>query len=92
MRPKASLEPTKQDSIVYKTPCECGKVYIRELETGRAMPERIKEHGKDIRPARTQTSAISEHANETGHLPIWDKVNFIDRDLTSKHLELTLAI
>ena len=30
--------------------------------------------------ARTQTSAISEHANEMGHLPIWDKVKFIDRD------------
>ena len=30
--------------------------------------------------ARTQTSAVSEHANETGHIPIWSKVKFIDRD------------
>ena len=38
------------------------------------------EHNGDIRLARTQTSAVSEHANETGHLPIWKEVKFIDRD------------
>ena len=27
-----------------------------------------------------QSSAVSEHANETGHLPIWKEVKFIDRD------------
>ena len=42
------------------------------------MRERIKENDRDTRFARTQTSA--EHANETGHIPIWSKVNFIDRD------------
>ena len=78
VRPKDALEPTKQDSVVYKIPCECGKVYIGE--TGRAMQDRIKEHDRDIRLARTQTSAVSEHANETGHLPIWKEVTFIDRD------------
>ena len=41
-----------------------------------------KKHDRDIRLARTQTSAVSEHANETGHLPIWKEVivKFIDRD------------
>ena len=29
---------------------------------------------------RTQTSAVSEYANVTGHIPIWNKVKFIDRD------------
>ena len=46
----------------------------------RAMQDRIKEHDRDIRPAHTQTSAVSEHANETGHLPLWNQVKFIDRD------------
>ena len=78
MRRKVPLEPTKQDDVVYKITCECGKVYIRE--TGIAMQERIKEHDRDIRLARTQTSAVSEHANETGHLPISKEVKFIDRD------------
>jgi len=44
------------------------------------MQERIKEHDKDIRLARAQTSAVSEHAHETGHYPIWNEVKFIDRD------------
>ena len=44
------------------------------------MYERIKEHDRDIRLARTQTSAVSEHANETEHYPLWDKVKSIDPD------------
>ena len=43
------------------------------------MRERIKEHDRDIRFARTQTSAVSEHAIETGYFPLWRKVEFIDR-------------
>jgi len=65
VRPKDALEPTKQDGVVYKIPCECGKVYIGE--TGRVMQERIKEHDRaDIWLACTKTSAVSEHANERG--------------------------
>ena len=44
------------------------------------MQDRIKEHDRDIRLAHTQTSAVSEHANETGHLPLWNQVKFMDRD------------
>ena len=44
------------------------------------MQERIKEHDRDIRLTRTQTSAVLELANEMGHLPIWKEVKFIDRD------------
>ena len=50
MRPKDTLEPTKQDGVLYKIPCECGKLYIGE--TGRAMRERKQEHDRDIRLAR----------------------------------------
>ena len=57
---------------------KCGKVYIGE--TGRSIHERIKEHDRDIRLARTQSSAVSEHSNATGHYPLWDEVKFIDRD------------
>ena len=78
MRPKDTVDPVKQDGVVYKIPCECGKVYI--WETGRSVHERIKEHDKGIRLARTQSSAVSQHSNATGHYPLWDEVNFIDRD------------
>ena len=49
VRLKDALEPTKQDGVVYKIPCECGKVYIGK--TGRAVQERLKEHDRDIRLA-----------------------------------------
>ena len=54
------------------------KVYIGEA--GRSMQERIKEHDRDIRLARTQTSPISKQANKTGHHPLWNEVKFIDQD------------
>ena len=44
------------------------------------MHERIKEHDRDIRLSRTQTSAVSVHANKTGHYLLWDEVKFIDQD------------
>ena len=78
VRPKDAVNPAKQDGVVYRIPCECGKVYIGE--TGRPMQDRIKEHDRDIRFARTETSAVSEHAHNTGHKPLWNEVKFIDRD------------
>ena len=78
MRPKDTVNPAKQDGVVYRIPCECGKVYIGE--TGRSMHKRIKEHDRDIRLARTQTSAVSEHTHKTGHYLLWNEVKFIDRD------------
>ena len=29
-------------------------------------------HDRDIRLARTETSAVSEHAHNTGHKPLWN--------------------
>ena len=33
-----------------------------------------------VRLARTETSAVSEHAHNTGHKPPWNEVKFIVRD------------
>ena len=78
VRPKYALEPTKQNGVVYKIPCECSKVYMGE--TGRSMRKRIKEHDRNIRFVCTQTCVASEHAYETGHIPIWSDAKFIDND------------
>ena len=78
VQPKDAVNPAKQDGVLYRIPYECGKVYIGE--TGRSMQERIKEHDRDIQLAGTQTSAVSEHAHDTGHYPIWNEVKFIDWD------------
>ncbi|KAL9961738.1 hypothetical protein ACROYT_G030742 [Oculina patagonica] len=61
-----------------RIPCECAKVYIGE--TRRPMQDRIKEHDRDIRLARTQTSTVAGDTNNTGHYPLWNEVKFIDRD------------
>ena len=90
VRPKDALEPTKQDGVVYKISCEFGKVYIGE--TGTAMQDRIKEHGRDIRLARTQTSAVSEHASETGHLLTWKEISLLIVTLTSNTRRVKEAI
>ena len=39
------------------------------------MNKRIKERERD-----TENSEVSEHANETGHVPVWNQVKFIDCD------------
>ncbi|XP_066025081.1 uncharacterized protein [Pocillopora verrucosa] len=65
---KSAVDPAKQDGVVYRIPCECGKMYIGE--TGRPMQDRIKEHDRHIRLARIETSAVSEHAHYTGHKPL----------------------
>ena len=70
VRPKDTVDPAKQDGVVYKIPCECGKVYIGE--TGRSMHERIKEHTACSNPILRRF--------RTGHYPLWDEVKFIDRD------------
>ena len=58
VRPKDAVDPAKQDGVVYRIPCKCGKVYIGETE--RPMQERIKEHDRDIRFARaTPTTSRS---------------------------------
>ena len=44
------------------------------------MHERMKEHDRDIRLARSQNSAVSEHANSTRHKPLWNETKLIDRE------------
>ena len=52
VRPKDAVDPAKQDGVVYRIPCECGKVYIGE--TGRPMQDRIKAYDRDIRLSGTK--------------------------------------
>jgi hypothetical protein len=46
--------------LVYRIPCECGKVYIGQ--SGRSVQLRIKEHDRHLRLAQTDKSAIAEHS------------------------------
>ena len=48
--------------------------------------ESIKEQDRDIRFARTQNSAISEHADETGIFPFGTKSSLLIVTLTGTHV------
>ncbi|KAL9967393.1 hypothetical protein ACROYT_G025609 [Oculina patagonica] len=63
-------------------------------ETGRAMQQNIKEHNRDIRIACTQTSAVSEHVDETGHVSIYLgrlKLSLLIVTLTGTHVSRHLC-
>ena len=62
------------------------------LGKGRLMKDRLKEHGRYIHLACIQNSTVSEHSNETGHKPLWEKVKFIDRDNHWNTRNLKVAI
>jgi len=51
---------------IYKIPCECGKVYIRQ--SGRSVYVRIKEHERHIRLAQPDKSAVAEHSFNQDHI------------------------
>ena len=48
--------------------------------TSARLEDLCKIESKNIRLAGTQTSTVSDHANNTGHNPPWNEVKFIDRD------------
>ena len=53
------FESRRFDSSVHSSTSVIG-------ETGRPMQERIKEHDRNIRLAKTHTSVVSENAHNTG--------------------------
>ena len=40
MQLKDALEPTKQNGVVYRIPCECGKVYVGETRRVNARKDK----------------------------------------------------
>ena len=74
-----TVNPAKQLGVDHKIHLSTRLSYIGEIVLIYAGFPVIKEHDMDIRLARTQTSAVSEHIHETGRYPIWNEVKFIDR-------------
>jgi hypothetical protein len=66
VHPKDKTPTEQRSGIVYKISCsECPKVYIGQ--TGRSLKQRITEHRRAIRNGDLATSALAEHAWNTGH-------------------------
>ncbi|KAK3744040.1 hypothetical protein QZH41_002506 [Actinostola sp. cb2023] len=75
-KPKDTIPCNKKTGVVYQIPCgDCEAVYIGE--TGRSLGTRKKEHMASVRLAKTQASALAEHATKEGHDIAWDDTKII---------------
>ena len=72
VKPPTEFNMTK--NCVYSIPCSCGKIY--KGETGPPLKVRLEEHRKAIVRGDIEKSGMAENGN---HLPLWDKVEIIDR-------------
>ena len=84
VRPKDFVDPANQGGVVYRIPCDCGKVYIGE--TRRSMQDRIKEHDRDIRLARTQTSAVLNTPTGPATIQFGTRISLLIETLTGTHV------
>ena len=77
VKPPTEFNMTK--NYVYSISCSCGKIY--KGETGRPLKVRLEEHRKAIVLGEIEKSGMADHIwKENGnHLPLWDKVEIIDR-------------
>ena len=78
-RVKPLMEFNMTKNCVYSIPCSCGKIY--KGETGRPLKARQEEHWKAVVRGEIEKSGMTDHIwKEKGnHLPLWDKVEIIDR-------------
>ena len=66
-------------NCVYSIPCTCGKIF--KGETGRPLKVRLEEHRKAVVRGEIEKSGMTEYIwkDKGNHLPLWDKVEIIDR-------------
>ena len=79
LRVKPPTEFNMIKNCVYPIPCICGKIY--KGETGRPLKVRLEEHWKAVLLGEIEKSGMADHIwKEKGnYLPLWDKVEIIDR-------------
>jgi hypothetical protein len=63
--------------VVYRIPCECGKVYIGQ--TGRSIETKYKEHIRHIRLDQPEKSAVAEHSINAVHKIDFNNVSVLER-------------
>ena len=78
-RVKPPTEFNMIGNCVYSIPCSCGK--INKGETGRPLKVRLEEHRKALVRGEIEKPGLADHKwKEKGnYLPLWDKVEIIDR-------------
>ena len=75
-----SSRSNHQRNWVYSIPCSCGKIYKSEIS--HPLKVRLKEHRKAILRGEIEKSGMADHIwkEKENHLPLWDKVEIIDRE------------
>ena len=87
---KGKVNYMNKQGVVYKIPCAvCDLCYIGE--TGRSLSVRIKEHKYAVR-TMNMNNAIAVHANDTGHLPNWDKAEILNIEADTRKRKILEAI
>ena len=76
---KLPMEFNMIKNCVCSIPCSCGKIY--KCETGHPLKVRLEKHWKAVVRGEIEKSGMADHIwKEKGnHLPLWDKVEIIDR-------------
>ena len=74
---KDPLPKEKLTGVVYQIPCQCGKVYVGEMQ--RHLETRIKEHRDASTKGDTWKSAIADHQWDQQHQVDWDGTRVLDR-------------
>ena len=66
-------------NCVYSIPCSYSKIY--KGETGRPLKVGLEEHWKVVVQSEIEKLGMADHIwkEEGNHLPLWDKVELIDR-------------
>ena len=77
VKPPTEFNMTK--NCVYSIPCSCGKIY--KGETGCPLKVRLGEHWKAIIRGEIEKSGMADHIwkGKGNYLPLWDKVEIVDR-------------
>ena len=77
VHPKDVVPPEEQKGVVYCVPCDgCPMKYIGQ--TGRNLKHWLAEHRHALKKGDVATSALAEHALETGHPMDLTKAEVID--------------
>ena len=89
-RVKDRLPREKHSKVVYRIPCDCGKVYIDE--TTPRFETRLKEHRDTHNKGNTETSAVAEHAWNTQYSIQWDETAIVGQARGTKELKIMEAL
>ena len=63
--------------VVYKIPCECGRVYVHESE--RTLKQRITEHKRAVKNADSN-NGLAVHVASTEHKIRWEEAEVVHRE------------